>query len=152
MLSQSRPSAETLSNSYAGCTCCLCSAETQSDPCAVDCRSWSSPRSPQLLQQPRPPPQHPPPPPPPSSSAPPPPPPAPVNKRADGRVIATPYAKKLAKDMGIDLASIGGSGPNGRITASDVEAAKNGGEALAQRTPYPSRIVAFSTSQLQSPA
>lgn len=43
-------------------------------------------------------------------------------------MIATPYAKKLAKEMGIDLANIGGSGPNGRITASDVESAKNGGE------------------------
>ncbi len=32
--------------------------------------------------------------------------------------------------MGIDLANIGGSGPNGRITASDVEAAKNGGAPL----------------------
>ena len=53
--------------------------------------------------------------------------------RADGRVIATPYAKKLAKEMGIDLASIGGSGPNGRITASDVESAKNGGLLLMQR-------------------
>ncbi len=62
---------------------------------------------------------------------PPPPPPAPVNKRADGRIVATPYAKKLAKDLGIDLATIGGSGPNGRITASDVEALKNGGEQPA---------------------
>lgn len=68
-----------------------------------------------------------------TATAPPPPPPlppppaAPVNKRADGRVIATPYAKKLAKDLGIDLSTIGGSGPNGRITTSDVEALKNGG-------------------------
>ena len=64
---------------------------------------------------------------------PPPPPPAAPTKRADGRVIATPYAKKLAKEMGIDLANIGGSGPNGRITASDVESAKNGGPLLMQR-------------------
>lgn len=64
---------------------------------------------------------------------PPPPPPAAPTKRTDGRVIATPYAKKLAKEMGIDLASIGGSGPNGRITASDVESAKNGGPLLVQR-------------------
>ena len=84
----------------------------------------------------------PPPPPPPSSAAPPPPPPppAPVNKRADGRVIATPYAKKLAKDMGIDLANIGGSGPNGRITASDVEAAKNGGAPLLPLIPSGMRL------------
>ncbi len=65
--------------------------------------------------------------------SPPPPPPAAPSKRADGRVIATPYAKKLAKDLGIDLAGIGGSGPNGRITASDVESAKNGGLRLMQR-------------------
>ncbi|UPR00993.1 dihydrolipoamide acetyltransferase [Chloropicon primus] len=52
--------------------------------------------------------------------------PAPV-KRADGRVIATPYAKKLAKELGVDLSTLGGSGPNGRITASDVELAKSGG-------------------------
>lgn len=43
--------------------------------------------------------------------------------RADGRVIATPYAKQLAKDLKVDLSRVGGSGPNGRITASDVERA-----------------------------
>lgn len=50
-------------------------------------------------------------------------------KRADGRIVATPYAKKLAKELGVDLAAIGGTGPAGRITASDVEAAKNGSSA-----------------------
>lgn len=43
--------------------------------------------------------------------------------RADGRVIATPYAKRLAKDLKVDLSKIGGTGPNGRITAEDVERA-----------------------------
>lgn len=43
--------------------------------------------------------------------------------RADGRVVATPYAKQLAKDLKVDLSRVAGSGPNGRITASDVEAA-----------------------------
>lgn len=43
-------------------------------------------------------------------------------------VAQTPYAKKLAKDLGVDLAAIAGSGPAGRITASDVEAARNGGD------------------------
>ena len=73
------------------------------------------------------------------SAAPPPPPPPPAapTKRADGRVIATPYAKKLAKEMGIDLASIGGSGPNGRITASDVEASKTGGVPSFLSRPQP---------------
>lgn len=39
------------------------------------------------------------------------------------RVVASPYAKKLAKDLGVDLRGIVGSGPNGRVIAKDVEAA-----------------------------
>ena len=70
-----------------------------------------------------------------TTTAPPPPPPSPAaaapapapQKRADGRVIATPYAKKLAKELGVDLNNLSGSGPAGRITASDVEGFKKGG-------------------------
>lgn len=39
------------------------------------------------------------------------------------RVVASPYAKKLAKELKVDLASIVGSGPMGRIVAKDVNAA-----------------------------
>jgi pyruvate dehydrogenase E2 component (dihydrolipoamide acetyltransferase) len=46
-------------------------------------------------------------------------------------VIATPYAKQLAKDLRVDLSSVAGSGPNGRITASDVERAAKGGAPAA---------------------
>ncbi|GAX83250.1 hypothetical protein CEUSTIGMA_g10676.t1 [Chlamydomonas eustigma] len=49
--------------------------------------------------------------------------PAAPASRADGRIIATPYAKQLSKDLKVDLARVSGSGPNGRITASDVERA-----------------------------
>ena len=55
--------------------------------------------------------------------------PAPVaafTPRADGRIIATPYAKTLAKKLGVSLDKIGGTGPNGRITAADVENAASG--------------------------
>ena len=55
--------------------------------------------------------------------------------RADGRVVATPYAKQLAKDLRVDLATVGGTGPNGRITASDVERAAKGGAAPAAAAP-----------------
>jgi pyruvate dehydrogenase E2 component (dihydrolipoamide acetyltransferase) len=49
-------------------------------------------------------------------------------QRAEGtRVFASPLARRLAKDAGIDLARIQGSGPHGRIVARDVEAAKSGG-------------------------
>jgi pyruvate dehydrogenase E2 component (dihydrolipoamide acetyltransferase) len=42
---------------------------------------------------------------------------------ATGTVAATPAARKLAKDRGIDLATVKGTGPGGRITREDVEAA-----------------------------
>lgn len=72
----------------------------------------------------------------------PPPTPAPApQKRADGRIIATPYAKKLAKELGVDLSSLAGSGPNGRITASDVEATRGNG-ATAKAPPSPAAALA----------
>ena len=44
---------------------------------------------------------------------------------------ATPKARKQARDMGIDLADIQGSGPNGRIQAADIVSQKNKTDALA---------------------
>lgn len=42
--------------------------------------------------------------------------------QAAREIITTPYVRKLAKDMNVDLAKIAGSGPNGRILESDVRA------------------------------
>ncbi|MFM7752951.1 MAG: dihydrolipoamide acetyltransferase family protein [Cyanobium sp.] len=42
---------------------------------------------------------------------------------ASGRVVASPRAKKLASQLGVDLGSLRGSGPHGRIQADDVLAA-----------------------------
>ncbi|XP_031478019.1 dihydrolipoyllysine-residue acetyltransferase component 5 of pyruvate dehydrogenase complex, chloroplastic [Nymphaea colorata] len=39
------------------------------------------------------------------------------------RIVATPYAKKLAKELKVDLGRLVGSGPMGRIVAKDVESA-----------------------------
>ncbi|KMZ72613.1 Dihydrolipoyllysine-residue acetyltransferase component of pyruvatedehydrogenase complex [Zostera marina] len=48
------------------------------------------------------------------------------------RVVASPYAKKLAKDLKVELRSVVGSGPMGRIVAKDVEsAAVNGAPSPA---------------------
>ena len=46
--------------------------------------------------------------------------------RGSERVFSSPLARRLARDAGIDLARIQGSGPHGRIVARDVEAAKSG--------------------------
>ena len=40
---------------------------------------------------------------------------------SSGRQIISPRAKRIAKDNGLDLAKITGTGPNGRVTAADVE-------------------------------
>ncbi len=47
------------------------------------------------------------------------------------RVFATPLARRIAKDKGLDLAAIKGSGPHGRIVKADVEGAKAGAPAAA---------------------
>lgn len=44
------------------------------------------------------------------------------NGSASGRVIVSPRARKLAKELKVDLATLKGSGPHGRIVAEDVEA------------------------------
>jgi len=43
-----------------------------------------------------------------------------------GRTFASPLAKRLAKEAGIDLGRIQGSGPRGRVIARNIEAAKSG--------------------------
>jgi pyruvate dehydrogenase E2 component (dihydrolipoamide acetyltransferase) len=48
------------------------------------------------------------------------------NGRADGRLKASPLARRIAQDKGIDLAQITGSGPGGRIVQKDVLAASPG--------------------------
>jgi pyruvate dehydrogenase E2 component (dihydrolipoamide acetyltransferase) len=64
-----------------------------------------------------------------------------------GRTIASPRAKKLAKDLKVDLSSLKGSGPNGRIVAEDVERA-------AGRTPAaaPAPIAAPVAAPAAAPA
>ena len=52
--------------------------------------------------------------------------------KADGnRPFASPLARRLAKEAGLDLAKVQGSGPHGRIVEKDIEAARAGGTAKA---------------------
>jgi pyruvate dehydrogenase E2 component (dihydrolipoamide acetyltransferase) len=49
----------------------------------------------------------------------------------NGRVKASPVARRLAQELGVDLAAIDGSGPGGRIVKADVEGAASDGAATA---------------------
>jgi pyruvate dehydrogenase E2 component (dihydrolipoamide acetyltransferase) len=48
---------------------------------------------------------------------------APVHTASEDRIFASPLAKRIAKQSGIDLASVKGSGPNGRIVKADLDKA-----------------------------
>jgi pyruvate dehydrogenase E2 component (dihydrolipoyllysine-residue acetyltransferase) len=50
--------------------------------------------------------------------------PSPAPARADGRIKASPLARRIARERGVDLASLSGTGPEGRIVAEDVERAE----------------------------
>jgi pyruvate dehydrogenase E2 component (dihydrolipoamide acetyltransferase) len=77
----------------------------------------------------------------------PPPPPAPVavpkaapaapatNGHAGDRIFSSPLARRLAKDAGIDIGRIQGTGPHGRVIARDVATAKAGGGLKAPAAP-----------------
>src|SRR5215831_8417131 len=66
-------------------------------------------------------------------AAPPAPRPAPAAAAAATKVLASPLARKLATDLGIDLRTVQGTGPGGRIVERDVKAVAEGGaQAPAQ--------------------
>ncbi len=75
-----------------------------------------------------------------------------VSKGEGGRVFASPLAKRLAKDAGIDLSRVSGSGPHGRVVARDIEDAKTGKGAMkpaAAGAPAAAAPVAASMSDKQ---
>src|SRR3546814_11503509 len=50
-------------------------------------------------------------------------------------IFASPLARRIAKDKGVDLAALKGSGPHGRIVKSDVEGAKPGDRKSTRLNP-----------------
>ncbi|WP_156460194.1 biotin/lipoyl-containing protein, partial [Mesorhizobium sp. Root157] len=50
---------------------------------------------------------------------------------AEGRVFASPLARRIAKDAGVDISALAGSGPRGRVVKADVDAAIADGGAKA---------------------
>ncbi len=66
--------------------------------------------------------------------------PAPAPQAPSGPVKASPLAKRMAREGNVDLARLQGTGPGGRITRKDVEAAMAGGAPAVQAAP---RVAAF---------
>ena len=50
---------------------------------------------------------------------------------SEGRIFASPLARRMATQSGLDLAAISGSGPNGRVVKADIEAALSGATTAA---------------------
>jgi pyruvate dehydrogenase E2 component (dihydrolipoamide acetyltransferase) len=55
----------------------------------------------------------------------------------NGRIKASPLARRLARERGVDLRSVRGTGPEGRIVAEDVERAEAAPSAAAATAPLP---------------
>jgi pyruvate dehydrogenase complex dihydrolipoamide acetyltransferase, long form len=67
--------------------------------------------------------------------------PAAASAKADGgKVFASPLARRLAREAGIDVSAISGTGPKGRVIKADVEAAKSG------KTPFKAAAAAHSAA------
>ena len=88
----------------------------------------------------------------------PPPTPAPVSApvsaaSADERIKASPLAKRLAAERGIDLATLTGTGPGGRIVKEDVDAAGSGSAVQAKASQAPVAAAApVATAPAAAPA
>jgi pyruvate dehydrogenase E2 component (dihydrolipoamide acetyltransferase) len=59
------------------------------------------------------------------------------------RIKASPLAKKIAKEKGVSLSGLSGTGPGGRIVAKDVESAPAGGAAAKSAGPAPAPVAAM---------
>jgi pyruvate dehydrogenase E2 component (dihydrolipoamide acetyltransferase) len=72
----------------------------------------------------------------------------PSGGNGDGRVKASPVARRMARDLGVELAQLEGTGPGGRIVKADVQAAaENGGAKAEVKTEPAERPEAAETKQ-----
>ncbi len=78
-------------------------------------------------------------------------PPPQTNGHGGNRIFASPLARRLAREAGIELQRIAGSGPHGRIIARDVDAAKSGKGLRAPGAPAPAAAAAPSPAPAPAP-
>ncbi|MEP2234904.1 MAG: pyruvate dehydrogenase complex dihydrolipoamide acetyltransferase [Alteripontixanthobacter sp.] len=67
---------------------------------------------------------------------------APPTQQSGDRIIASPLARRIAEQKGLDLSEIQGSGPNGRIVKADVESAETGTAKPADEAKAPAAAAA----------
>ena len=75
-----------------------------------------------------------------------------ATSNGNGRTVASPRAKKLAKEFGVDLKTLQGSGPYGRIVAIDVEQAAGKSSTKKVVTPVATTIAAPTPAPVTAPA
>ncbi|MEK1853143.1 MAG: biotin/lipoyl-containing protein, partial [Phyllobacterium sp.] len=68
------------------------------------------------------------------------------------RPFSSPLARRIAKDAGIDLSAVAGSGPHGRVIKKDVEAAIAGGGAKTAPTASPATAPAAAPKPMSDDA
>ncbi|MEX2195325.1 MAG: dihydrolipoamide acetyltransferase family protein [Thermoleophilaceae bacterium] len=71
---------------------------------------------------------------------------------ADGRVKASPVARRMARELGVELERVEGSGPGGRIVKADVEAAARGGGGAPGEAAAPAAVPAAPQPAAAQPA
>jgi len=73
-----------------------------------------------------------------------------ASSQGDGRIKASPLAKKIAADKGVDLNSIAGSGPEGRIVKKDVETAQSATSSTLTRPGAPAPMASSTAKGFSS--
>ncbi len=68
--------------------------------------------------------------------------PSEIRSAPAGGIRATPLARKTAREAGVDLALVAGSGPSGRIVRKDVDAAASTGGASVKASPVAAKMAA----------
>jgi 2-oxoisovalerate dehydrogenase E2 component (dihydrolipoyl transacylase) len=69
---------------------------------------------------------------------------------SSARVLAKPPVRKLARDLGVDLARATPTGPNGTVTRDDVMALANGGPAVEEATPVAAPAPAYESGERET--
>jgi pyruvate dehydrogenase E2 component (dihydrolipoamide acetyltransferase) len=71
-----------------------------------------------------------------------------IEKAEEARVKASPVARRIAAELGVDLSSVNGTGPEGRVTETDVRAAAKS-KSVTPATKVPAAVRAGESARIQ---